>query len=194
MVPTVRELRRLRDTGEVTPQHLRLRLEPADLELIDQTPSLTIWYPVEVQDRLNLMIREVRGGRDEDLTAFSRETASDVLSVKAMQFLLLGVRRLRVQLGPNLVRMAHFAFSFGHWQFVGDDLLDFRVVGRELDAMPDTFRHSIQGFIEHLATDLAGEAVNCQSSRDNWSEIEFVCRGTAARVTQAVTPAPSAKP
>ena len=173
MLPTIREIRRLTEAGVLTPQSLRLALEPGDLDLIERTPSITIWYPVEIQDRFNLVIREALGGHDADLIEFSRRTAEEVLSVRAMQFLLMGVRRLRVSAGPNLIRMAHFAFSFGQWQFIGDDLRDFRVVGTGLEPMPDTFRYATQGFIEHLAADITQEPIRCHSTRHRWGEIEF---------------------
>ncbi len=172
MGPAIARLRDLRAEGRVSDLAWS-RLEAEDVRLVEQGAALTIWYPVASQGRLLDALRTALGGTDAGLREFARETAREVLAAPALTVLLEGTSFLGVKLGPTLVRMARFGFSFGTWRFEGEDLTAFRVVADGMEPMPEGVCLNIQGFIEHLAGHVTGEDVRCTWTRPSASRLIF---------------------
>jgi hypothetical protein len=178
MLPAARRVSELRGARRIDDVAWG-RLEDADRELVDKLPSLTIWYPIACQGRLLRLVRDAHGGTDQSLLDFAHQTAGEVMRAPALRVLLRGASLLQSRLGPTLVRMAGFGFSFGTWRFEGDDLTDFQVIAQGVAAMPDEVRINIQGFIDHVASQLAEQRVRCRSTRPEAERIVFEARVVA---------------
>ncbi len=174
MLPTVQKLRQLRESGQIT-DSAWYGLAAQDRKHLETLPSLTIWYPVASQGRLLDLLAEVLGGSPFAIVEFARNTATEVLDAPALRVLLGGAGLLGSKLGPTMVRMARFGFSFGEWRFEGDNMSNFRVIADGMEPMPEGIRLNTQGFIDHLASRLVGAEIRCRSSRPTPGRILYEC-------------------
>lgn len=60
------DLRRLRDSGRISPEKLEERLHAAELELLDTKVYPSSWYPMESYARITDLLSELEGGNAHD--------------------------------------------------------------------------------------------------------------------------------
>jgi hypothetical protein len=174
MRPAIDRIQTLCADGAIKELDRAPQLTPGDLDILETMPMPTLWYPIDIQDRMLRLIRDIEGaGDDRYLHEFGRQSASSVLAFKSMSVITTGARALGERAGRMLIRMAGLGFNFGHWTFVGDSLHDFKVIVTEADGLPDTIRYNLQGFIEHLVESVTQLDIVCTSSRLVRNQVEF---------------------
>ena len=144
------------------------------IALLQTPPSPMFWYPVRAQGELLDRLARELGGGEEAIVAFAHDSAAEVLAAPALRVLMQGASKLGGRrLGHTLVKMARFGFNFGSWRFEGEDLSEFRVLAEGVEALPESVRFNLQGFVEHLASRLSDAKVVCHSRHGSPGKLIF---------------------
>jgi hypothetical protein len=160
--------------GKLGGYDLSRHLNPGDVDLLAFEVHPTLWYPIELCDRLIHVVCDCDGAGDEGFYAsFGAREAEVVLSSRPLRALVDGASVFGNRSGVALVKLANFAFSFGKWRYTGGSLADFRVEATDVGPLPDTLRYVLEGFMSSLASRLTGELITVTSVRPTRDWITF---------------------
>jgi len=161
-------------SGKLGGYDLSRHLDPRDVELLAFEIHPTLWYPIDLYDRLIRVVCDCDGAGDERFYAsFGAREAETVLSFRPLGALVEGASAFGRRSGVALVKLANLAFSFGEWRFTGSSLEDFRVEATEVGPLPDSLRFVLEGFMSALASRLTGKLVSVASVRPTRDWITF---------------------
>jgi len=174
MQAATRRLLAHREGGRLTDDKLEGRLEPEDIEILEQEIAPTLWYPIESYDRIVALLREVEGGASDDWwVEYGKESASEILAFGPVQALLKGARSFGPRAGIVLIRLSTLYFNFSKWKFQGESLESFQVEVKECEPMSEPCRLIILGFLRHLAKEFVGHSVPIGSERPSSDTIIY---------------------
>ena len=166
MQAAVRRLQAHRDSGKLTDEVLEAKLEPEDLDMLEQRISPTLWYPIDAYDRVMDVLRETEGGMGDDWwVQYGAASAAEILDFRPIQALLRAARGFGPRAGTVLVRMSPLYFNFSKWRFDGESLEDFEVEVTEAEPMSEPCRLIVLGFLRHLAQEFLGHEILLESDR-----------------------------
>jgi hypothetical protein len=174
MQAAVRRLEAHRESGKLTDEALEAKLEPEDLELLEQRVAPTLWYPIDAYDRIMLLLRETEGGMGDDWwIRYGEASAAEILAFGPVQAMLKGARSFGPRAGIVLVRMSTLYFNFSKWHFEGESLEAFEVEVSGAEPMSEPCRLIVLGFLRHLAQVFVGHEVAIESDRPVQSRIIY---------------------
>jgi hypothetical protein len=160
--------------GKLGGYDLSRRLAPGDVDLLAFDVHPTLWYPIDLYDRLIRVVCDCDGAGEESFYAsFGAREADGVLASRPLRALVDGASAFGNRSGVALVKLANLAFSFGEWRFTGSSLEDFRVEASEVGPLPDTLRYVLEGFMSSLASRMTGEFISVTSVRPTRDWIAF---------------------
>ncbi len=176
----VAAVRRLLETGRLTRDELEIRLDPQDLEILDQKVLPTLWYPMESFARLLEVATtgEAQTGGVEAVISVGVDAANSLFASELYGDFLRSAESRGPRAGEALVRMAPLLCSFGTWTFRRAPGGGFAIDVREAGAFPEILRHVAQGLIQYLSDRLAGapDRIRVTSERPAPDHIRYVGR------------------
>jgi hypothetical protein len=174
MQAAVRRLEAHRKSGKLSDEVLEAKLEPEDIEMLEQRIALTLWYPIDAYDRIMLLLREIEGGMGDDWwIQYGEASAAEILAFGPIQAMLKAARGFGPRAGIVLVRMSSLYFNFSKWRFDGESLESFEVVVTGAAPMSEPCRLIVLGFLRHLAKVFVGHEVLLESDRPSHSRIIY---------------------
>jgi len=160
--------------GKLSGYDFSRHLDPGDVDLLAFDVHPTLWYPIELYDRLIHVVCDCDGdGEDGFYASFGAREADTVLSFRPLRALVDGASVFGKRSGVALVKLANLAVSFGEWRYTGDSLADFRVEATDVGPLPDSLRYVLEGFLSSLASRLTGKLVSVTSVRPTRDWITF---------------------
>jgi hypothetical protein len=164
------EVRRLRDTGAVSPERLEVALDARALALLDEKLNPASWYPMASYGRLLALLGEIEGhGRDDYFRDRGRANAQRLMDAGLYQQLAF-IERWSEQIRPSavseekvvasfvknltlVISMARSIYNVGDWQVEADP--DYRgrvrVVVSSAEDYTEPMRLAAEGFLSHAA-------------------------------------------
>jgi hypothetical protein len=187
----VEDVQRLLEGDRISREELEVRLEPADLPLLDEKVLPALWYPIGTYRRLSELLMEIEGGgRTEYLVRRGARAAERLFALGIYQQLRRGeaiAEEIRSsgslwsqQDGAIMASLAGAIFSFTTWRFVADaeNRGEHRIEVSDAAALPEVARFAAQGFIEYVSTRLAKAHVRVTSERPAPDRIVFQLKPT----------------
>lgn len=173
----IEDVNRLLAERRVTRTELEVRLDRADLELLEQKVLPSNWYPLESYGRLSRVLLEIEGGGAiEYLVERGRRAAERLRAAGLYAQLSIDRDRWGERLGQMMIPLGPALYRDTVWR------IDHREVGGAIHfdievevqpEFPDLCRHQTQGFIEHAATHAAGRPIEVSSKRVAPTRIAF---------------------
>jgi len=175
----VEDVNRLVAEGRITRTELEVRLERADLELLEQKVLPSTWYPLESYGRMTQLLFETEGrGSVEYLVERGRRAADRIRAAGLYAQLAVDRERWGERLGQMMIPLGPAMFRDTVWRIEQRDVAGSVHFGIDVEvppSFPDPCRFQMQGFIEHAASHAAGQAIEVTSQRE--SPVRMVFRG-----------------
>ena len=175
----VADLQDFLDRGRLTREQLEVRLRKEDLELIDGKILPGDWYPIDSYGRILELLGSVAGGGPSYHLQRGRRTAERLFgSGIYKQFDRAAEQRGKTDsaaLVSIMLTVGRTLYNFGSWEIVRDGSggrrLRFEL--RQMEALPENARITIQGFVEWAAEHIVGGGVRVESRRTHPDRIQF---------------------
>jgi hypothetical protein len=175
----VADLQDFLDRGRLTREQLEVRLRKEDLELIDGKILPGDWYPIDSYGRILELLGSVAGGGPSYHLQRGRRTAERLFgSGIYKQFDRAAEKRGKTDsaaLVSIMLTVGRTLYNFGSWEIVRDGSggrrLRFEL--RQMEALPENARITIQGFVEWAAEHIVGGGVSVDSRRTHPDRIQF---------------------
>jgi hypothetical protein len=175
------EVLALVESGRLSWEDLRVRLQPGEIALLREMAPAISWYPVASYDRLVTTLMDVEGGGSNQYLVERGKRAVESLTVTGLERWIqeasgnCGVSHdWWAGVGPALVTLPSAIYSDSNWTLVpGEDRGRFTIEVTEASGFPESLRHSVQGALECLATRLIGASVQVTSGRPSPDKIIF---------------------
>jgi len=187
----VEDVQRLLQEGRISREGLEVRLEAADLPILDEKVLPALWYPIETYRRLSELLMEIEGGgRMEYIVRRGARAAERLFALGIYQQLRRGeviAEEIRSsgsmwtqQDGAIMASLAGAIFNFSTWRFVADpeNRGGHRIEVTDAAVLPEVARFAAQGFIEYASTRLAKAPVRVTSQRPTPDRVVFQLRPT----------------
>lgn len=175
----IEDVNRLVAEGRITRTELEVRLERADVELLEQKVLPSSWYPMDSYGRLTRLLFEIDGRKsDAYLVERGRRAAERLRAAGLYAQLAVDHERWGERLGQMMIPLGPTMFRDTVWRVEQRDVGGAMHFGIEVDVpadFPDLCRLQIQGFIEHAASHAAGRSVEVSSKRE--APTRMVLRG-----------------
>ena len=179
----VQGVKRLIREGRLSREEVEFDLQSDDIRYLADKILVDAWYPVASFDRLvSIALDALSDGDLVDLVEQGETGAARALGTQAYQDFVAAARNRSeaVEPGSSLVTITQLLLNFGRWELdasSGSQHFEIRVT--DVGDLPESLRYAGQGFIQHLATLLAGQPFRVASERLDQDTI--LCRGTAGR-------------
>ncbi len=184
------DLARLVQAGRIPRHVVELRLEAADLRLLDDKILPGLWYPIACYRRMSELLWELEGkGKPAYLLARGARAAERLFEAGLYQQMLRGEQigaeyRERGESwsefdGKLMTSIAGAIFNVSRWSFRRhpEDPNVNRIEVSDAAELPEVSRLAAQGFIEYTASRLTGVSVHVTSERPRPDRIVFTLRG-----------------
>jgi hypothetical protein len=169
------DLLALIDRGKVSREEIEVALRREDFELLHSKPAAAAWVPIESFARIIDLLLEHDGGgdvaylRQRGIRAAERGFDSGMFAQlrhsAVIGELTEGGRRVFKELdGRMMTSISAAIFNFGSWSF-RDTGECYEVEARDVGPMPDTTRHSIEGFLEVMSARTSLQHLKVTSER-----------------------------
>jgi hypothetical protein len=172
----VADVNRLVEKRRITREELEVRLEPEDLELLEQKLLPSAWYSLGTYGRMTQLLFEIEGrGKLEYLLERGRRAAERIRGAGLYAQLAAARERWGDSLGSMMVTLGPAIYRDTEWAFrlLADGAGRFEIEISVPESFPDVCRHTTQGFIEHAATHASGRPVRISSERVSPTRIVF---------------------
>jgi hypothetical protein len=175
----VADLQDFLDRGRITREQVEVRLRKDDLEIIDGKILPGDWYPIESYGRILELLGSVAGGGPAYHLQRGRRTAERLFgSGIYKQFDRATEKRGQrdsSELVAIMLTVGRTLYNFGSWEVVQDASARRRTRFelRQMEALPENARITIQGFVEWAAEHIVGGAVRVESRRTQQGRIQF---------------------
>jgi hypothetical protein len=175
----VADLQDFLDRGRITREQVEVRLRKEDVEIIDGKILPGDWYPIESYGRILELLGSVAGGGPAYHLQRGRRTAERLFgSGIYKQFDRATEKRGQrdsSELVSIMLTVGRTLYNFGSWEVVQDASARRRTRFelREMEALPENARITIQGFVEWAAEHIVGGAVRVESRRTQQGRIQF---------------------
>jgi hypothetical protein len=152
------------ESGRLTRAALEARLDPDDLELLEETPRPNAWYPLATYDRLLALLVEFEGQGDPNyLVRRAHKGSEELMRGGVMRQLESADTLVRTQEGGSWFEQAGHVlatipaalFDRGSWRLSADEpKRSFTLEGTGLVGLTPNVAQIIQGGIEYVASEL----------------------------------------
>jgi hypothetical protein len=164
-------------SGRLSQSDLETALHPEELQLLEQGPAPTLWYPLDSVARLNeLLIRESGGDGPKVMRELGAGALELLLHGSGSRVFLDGVRKLGNHSGEKLVQLARLLLNFGEWNYRQLSPQHAVIEASQVKPLPETLRFAIEGLIEVMAPKFLGKTVIVSSERPAPDRIFFNSR------------------
>jgi hypothetical protein len=179
----VEDVLALRESGRVPADRLEMRLEPADLALLDTKIQPALWYPIESYRRLSELLLEVEGRGDPRYIADRGARAAERLWEGGLYVQLqhgeekaAAARRVGGVLTDRDARMittlAGAIFNFTRWSY-RVEAPDALIEVAEATGFPAVSMHAARGFLEYVISRLRRIETAVRATRPAPDRVEF---------------------
>ena len=175
----VEDLRALVESGRLRREQLEARLSPDDLAHVDGKVLPGDWYPIDAYGRILEVLGEVCGGGVSYHVGRGRLAAKRLLE-SGIYRQLDRARRMQSESDPGtlvnvMLTVGRTLYNFGVWERVDvagePGLLRFEI--RDVAALPENARHTVQGFVAWAAENLVGPKARVESRRPAMDRVQF---------------------
>lgn len=176
------DVHRLLAEGRLSRSALEVRLEAADLAILDEKVIPSSWYPIASYARMvELLVDLEAGGRREEYLIERGERAGARLAALGIyQQLELSLDRVGATVGKLGASLSGAIYNFTRWRYEAADLGSFTIMVEEAEAFPEVSRFTTQGFIAYTAERISGRPTQVTSERPAPQRVLFHGnRGTA---------------
>lgn len=178
-VSAVTDLEDLLESGRLTREQLELRLPPQDLEILEAKILPGDWYPIESYGRILDLLGETEGGGAGYHIRRGRRAAERILQSGIYRQLDKAVERRaekdEAALIGIMLTVGRTLYNFGSWEFLREQssprVLRFEL--RDVGALPDNARLTIQGFVDWAAEHIMEQSTRVESRRVAADRIVF---------------------
>jgi hypothetical protein len=183
----VEDVRRLLGAGSVSRDALEARLEPADLELLEQKILPGVWYPNACHRRMTELLRDVEGGgTDEYVVRRGARTAERFLEAGLYHQIQRALASAGDEGGQDLegvrravrlfMTLAGTVYSFGSWSLESDAAAPsrLRVEVRDAAHFTEMNRLTVLGFIQTFGQRLSDPPVRVTPVRRAPDHVAYV--------------------
>jgi hypothetical protein len=178
------DVNRMLEQGRLSPDELEARLTPDDLRILREEILPGRWYPIETYKRLLGLLVELEGGPRPERYLIKRgvNAAKRILAMGIYNHLEAARRAVErspsdwcAQVGRVMITLSNAMFNFSEWKFLAhqDQSHPFSIHVSDAEAIPDTTRVLLQGFIEHAFNQFADAQTRVTSSRPTAESIEY---------------------
>jgi hypothetical protein len=178
-ISAVTDLQELVQSGRLRREQLELRLRPEDVEIIDSKILPGDWYPIESYGRVLELLGEVDGGGASYHIRRGRRTAERLLKSGIYRQLDRAVEQRaekdRASLIGIMLTVGRTLYNFGSWEILRDQSSErvLRFELRQMAALPENARITIQGFVEWAAEHILERRTRVESRRAQGDRILF---------------------
>jgi len=179
----VEDVLALRESGRVGADRLELRLEPADLALLDAKIQPALWYPIESYRRLTELLLEVEGRGDWQYVADRGARAAERLWEGGLYLQLqhgeekaAEARRYGGVLTDRDARLmttlSGAIFNFTRWSYRVDGA-DALIEATDAERLPEVSMHAARGFLEYVVGRLRRTETPIRATRPAPDRVQF---------------------
>jgi hypothetical protein len=165
----IEDVQRLVSQGRISRAELEVRLEPRDVELLEEKVLPSNWYSLESYGRLSRVLFEVEGrSAVEYLVERGRRAAERLRSAGLYAQLAVDRERWGERLGQMMIPLGPAIYRDTVWRIEQRSVEGAVHFAIEVDVpvhFPDLCRHQTEGFIEHAASHAAGQRIEVSSER-----------------------------
>jgi hypothetical protein len=178
-VSAVGDLQELLDTGRLTRAQLETRLRPEDVEILDSKILPGEWYPIDSYGRILDLLGDVCGGGAPYHLQRGRKAAERLLRSGIYRQLDRAIEQRsekdKASLISIMLTVGRTLYNFGAWEILRDQTSDrvLRFELRQMAALPENARVTIQGFVEWAAENIVGGKIRVESRRMSADRILF---------------------
>lgn len=178
-VSAVGDLQELLDKGRLSREQLETRLRPEDVEILDSKILPGDWYPIESYGRILDLLGEVAGGGVPYHVQRGRSAAERLLRSGIYRQLDKAIEQRsekdKASLISIMLTVGRTLYNFGAWEILRDQATDqlLRFELRQMAALPENARVTIQGFVEWAAENIVGGRIRVESRRVTADRILF---------------------
>jgi hypothetical protein len=156
----VEDVRQLRDSGRIPVEQLEIRLEPADLALLDTKIQSALWYPIECYRRLSELLLETEGRGHPQYLADRGARAAERLWEAGLYVQLQHGEEKAEQARKSggvlserdarlITSLSGAIFNFSRWSYRSEGPQSLIEV-TEAAALPEVSVHAARGFLEYV--------------------------------------------
>lgn len=177
----VEDLHALVESGRLRREQLEARLGPEDLALVEGKVLPGDWYPIDAYGRILELLGDVSGGGVAYHVGRGRLAAERLLR-SGIYRQLDRAKRMQSQSDPVtlinvMLTVGRTLYNFGVWESVDAGvagLVRFEI--RDVAALPENARHTVQGFVAWAAEHLVGADARVESRRPAVDRVQFDIR------------------
>ena len=178
-VSAVGDLQELLDSGRLSREQLETRLRPEDVEIIDSKILPGDWYPIDSYGRILDLLGDVCGGGPSYHVQRGRKAAERLLRSgiyrqldRAIEQRSAKDQQSRIE---TMLTVGRTLYNFGAWEPLRDQSTDrlLRFELRQMAALPENARLTIQGFVAWAAEHISGGRSRVESRRTSADRILF---------------------
>lgn len=163
------DLLRLLDEGRISRDALEARLSAEDLAILDAKVHASSWYPIASYARLVELLAEIEAPVDREHYWAERgaRAAARLADAGIYQQMQVSAEKLGKRVGHFAITLSQLMYNFGSWHYALEPSEEdrFSVEVRDAAAFPEVSRFATQGFIEWVATRIAGRPFRVESER-----------------------------
>ena len=175
----VADLQALLEAGRLRQEQLEARLPAEDLAILEAKILPGEWYPIDAYGRIIDLLGEVEGGGAAYHVQRGRRAAERLLQSGIYRQLDRALEqrkeRDKTALIGIMLTVGRTLYNFGAWELLRDQSTDTRLRFelRQMAALPENARLTIQGFVEWAAQHIGSRHSRVESRRLSADRIEF---------------------
>ncbi len=174
----VQGVKRLVADGRLSREEVEFELRAEDIGYLDEKILPASWYPVTSFDRFAAIAIDSLGDGDSAYLVEQGEAAAPaILASEAYQGVIGSIQAGRegTRSRLSMLTMVQLMLNFSRWQLDSESGGGQRFEVRVSDAgdLPESLRYAAQGFMQHLASVLAGGPCSVSSERLDQDTILF---------------------
>ncbi|OGP83261.1 MAG: hypothetical protein A2Y95_06485 [Deltaproteobacteria bacterium RBG_13_65_10] len=169
-------LHRVMESGLLTREQLEVRLQPSDLQILDDKIVPGLWYPIDTCGRLiEVAVESEEKNRADFLVRVGTLVAAELFSSEIYQNFISSAEKWGARSGKVMLGLTRLVLNFGEWSYdPGPPDGDwFTVEAAESEALPEVLRHIGQGSIAYLASRINKREVPVTSERPSPDRIVY---------------------
>ena len=179
----VQGVKRLMSEGRLSREEVEFDLQSNDIRYLGDKILAGAWYPVTTFVRLvSIAVDAFSDGDLAYLAEQGEASAERVLGTQAYQDFVAAASNRRDAAGPgaSVLTITQLLLNFGRWELdAGSNARHFEIRVTNVGDLPESLRYAGQGFIQHLASIVAGEPLRVSSERLDQDTILY--RGPASQ-------------
>jgi hypothetical protein len=177
----VADLQEMIDRGRLTREQVEVRLKREDLDIIDAKILPSDWYPIASYGRILEVLGSAAGGGPAYHLQRGRRTAERLFGSGIYKQFERATEQRRekeadvASVVSIMLTVGRTLYNFGSWEVQRDRAPrgGMRFELRQMEALPENARLTIQGFVEWAAEHITGGAVRVESKRTHPDRIQF---------------------